>query len=578
MKQHNISFWCSLYLAGLILLFIGCFVKAWVLQVKQFKDHTNYKKKITSSYITIRTPRGKILDQRGDPLALSVRVYSCCMYPQMVSKDADKRQLARTLSRVLHLPFNKTIKKFNSTSKFRWVKRILTKYEEQKIRQLKKDGFGFIDLVAEYKRRYPGSKSLSHVIGYTGVDDQGLAGLELTCNQWLSGKSYKIYMRRDNRGNKILQQLEEPPKQVRTKNVLLTIDSVIQTFTEDALYMMVEKFRPKSAVGLVYNIHNGDVLAMVSYPRFDNNRYKDYNMETMRNRAVNAIYEPGSTFKSFTFAAAFNEGLIKEDEMIDCGPGIWKFGPRTLRDSHACHTISTENVLIKSSNIGTAKIAIKLGEQKLFQYLRDFGFGQKTHLGLTGEEYGIFNHVDKWTNHYSITSIPMGQEINVTPIQLVKAYGALANGGLMMKPRIIKQIVSEDGFVIQDWPPEIEKRVLKVETSKRVLRILKKVVEEGTGKNARSDLYDIGGKTGTSQKIVNGAYSKTQHVGSFIGIAPINNPKIVVLVVLDDPLGKGYGGTVAAPAVKLIIENSLQYLNVPPDKIILSENEIEREQ
>lgn len=533
-------------------------------------DHLTVKKKLTTSFITIRSPRGNILDQNGYPLAMSIRSYSCCIYPQMIPDDIDKEALAKKLARIIHASESTILEKLNSDSYFQWLKRILTENEESRLRKLKESEYSFIDFVPEYERRYPGSISLSQVLGYTGIDDQGLAGIELSTNKWLEGQEYKVYMRKDNRGNRILPQMEDPIDQVRKKNVVLTIDSVIQTYTEDAIKLMVEKYKPSSAVGIVCNVNNGDILAMVSFPRFDNNRYKEFNLETMRNRAVNYTYEPGSTFKAFTFAAAYNEGVLNEKNIIDCGPGVAKIGPRILRDSHPNGIKTGEEVLSVSSNIGTAKIAMKLGDQIFSKYIFAFGFGNKTGIDLSGEEYGILRPVEKWTS-YSLPSIAMGQEVSVTPIQLVSAYCALANGGILIKPRIIKQIVLDDGTIVKEWPMEEVRRVITEETSRRILKNLQKVVDTGTGKEAKSLMYTTGGKTGTSQKVINGVYSNTHHIGSFIGISPIDNPKIVVLVLLDDPLGLGYGGTVAAPAVKSIVENTLLYLQVPSPTIVITE-------
>ena len=570
LQKHNVSLWCTVYLSGIVCLFAICFVRSYYLQSTDRAKHALVKKKLTSSCITIRSPRGDILDTRGYPLAMSIRSYSCCIYPQMISEDADKNALAQKLSRILHIPEDVVLAKLNSDSYFQWLKRILTDNEEARLRKLKENDCAFIDFVPEFERRYPGSISLSQVLGYTGIDDQGLAGIELSTNKWLSGQEYKMYMRKDNRGNRILPQMEDPSDQVRKKNVVLTIDSVIQTFTEDAIKLMVEKYKPSSAVGIVCNVNNGDILAMVSFPRFDNNRYKEFNLETMRNRAVNYIYEPGSTYKTFTFAAAYNEGVITEKNIIDCGPGFAKIGPRTLRDSHPNGVLTAEEVLSHSSNVGTAKIAMKLGSKLLSEYNFAFGFGNKTGVELSGEEFGILRPLEKWTS-YSVPSIAMGQEVCVTPIQLVSAYCAIANGGLLMKPRIIKQVVLDDGTIVKEWPVVEIRRVITPETSRRVLNNLQKVVDTGTGKEAQSAMYTIGGKTGTSQKVINGAYSNTRPIGSFIGISPIDNPKIVVLVIMDDPLGLGYGGTVAAPAVKSIVENTLQYLKVPSPTMTVTE-------
>lgn len=488
----------------------------------------------------------------------------------MIPKEIDKEVVAQKLSRIIHVPEEVILQKLNSDSYFQWIKRILTDNEESRLRKLKESDYSFIDFIPEFERRYPGSISLSQVLGYTGIDDQGLAGIELSTNKWLSGQEYKIFMRKDNRGNRILPQLEDPIDQVRKKNVVLTIDSVIQTYTEDAVKLMVEKYKPAGAVGIVCNVNNGDILAMVSFPRFDNNRYKEFNLETMRNRAVNYIYEPGSTFKTFTFAAAYNEKIISEKNIIDCGPGYGKIGSRTLKDSHPNGVLTAEEVLAHSSNVGTAKIATKMGNKTFSEYAFAFGFGKKTGVDLSGEENGILRPLEKWSD-YSLASIAMGQEISVTPIQMVSAYCAIANGGTLIKPRIIKQIVLDDGTIVKEWPVEEVHRVISEETSRRLLKNLQKVVDTGTGKEAKSSMYTIGGKTGTSQKIINGSYSTTHHIGSFIGISPIDSPKIVVLVLLDDPLGLGYGGTVAAPAVKTIVDNTLQYLQVPSPKIVITE-------
>jgi cell division protein FtsI (penicillin-binding protein 3) len=308
------------------------------------------------------------------------------------------------------------------------------------------------------------------------------------------------------------------------------------------------------------NCRTGEILAMATYPTYDNNRYQEFSAEKKRIRPVTDIFEPGSIFKSFVLAACLEEGLLNENDMIDCEDGAWSVSGRVLHDCHAYSEINVEKVIIKSSNIGAAKMGIRLGQNRLYDYIQRFGFGNRTGIPIPGEATGILRPLRQWSR-LSISSIPMGQEIGTTMIQMVTAYSAIANGGILLRPVIAKSLYRNGERV--HFPQQPKKRIISKKTAARVLAVLEKVVQQGTGRKAISMEYNIAGKTGTAQKAGPGGYSKNKYIGSFMGIAPVENPLITVLVSVDEPQDKHYGGTVAAPAVRAIVENTLNYLDVP---------------
>lgn len=452
--------------------------------------------------------------------------------------------------------------------RFVWVKRRISDEEAKAVANAKLEGVGF---VPEYKRTYPQGELACQLIGFTGLDEQGLEGLEKRLNDLLAPEPGAAKFQRDAAGHYI--STPEPQKAPRSgTDVELTIDSVIQGYAEAALRDAWELWAPHGAFAVVVDPRTGDVLAAASLPSYDPNKATSYPPNDLKNRAraryIVDWFEPGSIMKCMVFAAALNERVITEQTPIDCENGCWILGSRRLRDVHPYGTLTAAQVIVKSSNIGTTKIGQKLGPQTLYRYLRAFGFGQPTGFELPGENPGLLRPPSRWTS-LSLPSICFGQEVCVNALQMALAYGAIANDGVLMQPRLLKRTKRLDG-TWAEHPPKPVRRVLPPAIAQRVRRVLCAVVEEGTGKQARLAAYTVGGKTGTAQKAAGGVFIPGADVCSFVAMAPVEHPRVIVMVTVDDPTrtvgGRHFGGTVAAPVVAQIIKQTLAYLGVPPDK------------
>jgi cell division protein FtsI/penicillin-binding protein 2 len=409
------------------------------------------------------------------------------------------------------------------------------------------------------------------VIGFVAADGHGVSGIEHQCESWLRGENGVKTIIRDA-GRKAFWLADGGYRPARDGlHVVLTIDSEIQANVERELEACVEKFQAASAVGIVMHPATGAILAMANVPGFDPNSYQDATASRYRNRALTDPYEPGSTYKPFIAAGALAEGCVRLGEGFFCENGTWVDGARTLHDHHPYGHLSFEEVLIKSSNIGMAKIGKRMGNDRLHKYVKAFGFGEKTGIDLAGEDPGIVQPFARW-NTFTTTSVPMGQEIGVTPLQLARAFCVFANGGALVQPYVLRALLGPDGRLITDFSnPPNRGRVLPeavVKTFKE--KILTQIVEAGTGRPARLAGYTVFGKTGTAQiaRPGGGGYEKDAYVGSFVGAAPGNDPRLVVLVAVTRPkksLGY-YGGTVAAPVARNILAHALAYLQIPPER------------
>jgi cell division protein FtsI/penicillin-binding protein 2 len=356
---------------------------------------------------------------------------------------------------------------------------------------------------------------------------------------------------------------------------VLTIDDVIQHIAERELDWAVEKFHPIGACIIVMDPRKGDILAMSSRPTFNLNSFQNVNAEKKRNRSVTDMYEPGSIFKIVTASAALEEKAVGLDDRFYCENGAWKHaGGKILHDHKPHGWLTFRQVIEKSSNIGTVKVAMKVGQDDLYAYIKKFGFGDLTNIDLPGEVPGIIRPPSRWSGT-SIYAIPMGQEISVTPVQMACAMSVIANGGKLMKPRIIQSIQDKHSETIKEFPVTIVRQVLSEKTAATMRDILSGVVEDGTGQLARVEGYEVGGKTGTSQKIENGTYSHSKFIASFVGFAPVNNPKVVVVVMLDQPHPLYYGGVVAAPVFSRVVRDTLRYMDIKPNAAIQVRREVE---
>jgi cell division protein FtsI/penicillin-binding protein 2 len=509
-------------------------------------------------YDEVNPRRGDIYDRNLEGLALSVRADYIYAHP---TKIADPHNTARTLSKLLDIDLNELRKKLESEKPFVFVKRKVSPQLAKKVRALRLNGIGTRE---ESKRVYPGRESGCHVLGFVGLDDEGLGGLEYHFNKELRGKKIRIDKLFDARRTSYSSVSE--PDQTQGNSLVLTLDRSIQHVAEKVLRQTISEHGALNGVAIVMDPKNGDILAMASYPSFNPNNYSEFPAPSRRNRAILDLYEPGSTFKAITLAAVLNEGLAHLDEVVDCRAGTARLAGKVYREAKTnFEDLTVSQIFAKSSNVGTVKLGLRLGNEKLHDYVRRFGFGQKTGIELPGEENGLVRPTHQWSK-ISIGAISIGQEIGVTPIQMISAMSAIANGGYLITPHIVRQINSPEGDLLYQ-PKRLKKRILLPTTVSQLKRAMITVISSGTGRAARLNGYSSAGKTGTAQKIVNGVYSKSKYVASFVGFAPVMDPALITLVVINEPSkGLPWGGYVAGPAFKEIMERALIQLRIPQDR------------
>lgn len=439
---------------------------------------------------------------------------------------------------------------------FIWIARKLSSDKSELIKKLNIKGLGF---VKETKRIYPNSYLASHIIGFSGMDNVGLEGVERSYNKYLSGTPGWAIFLRDARLKK-LDIWEKMVLPVDGLDLVLTIDEVIQYIAERELDKAFKKSRAKAASIVVMDPHTGRILAMASRPNYDLNNYSGVNKDSMRNRSICDLFEPGSVFKIVTASAALEEKKVTEEDIFNCENGAYKVGGRILHDHKAHGLLTFRQVIEESSNIGTVKVAMLLGQDTLYRYLRAFGFGAKLGMDLSGEISGMIIPVRSWSKS-SITAIPMGHGVGVTALQLVSAISVIANGGQLMRPYIIDSVRDNQGQIIKQNKPTLIRKVISLDTALRIKKILTGVIEEGTGKMAKVSGFTAAGKTGTAQKLeANGTYSHDKFIASFIGFAPAEDPMLAVVVTVDEPQGTYFGGTVAAPVFQKVAGDVIRYL------------------
>jgi cell division protein FtsI (penicillin-binding protein 3) len=414
----------------------------------------------------------------------------------------------------------------------------------------------------EPKRYYPNGSLAAHVLGYVGLDGKGLGGVEQFYNAKISGEAGHLLVEKDAYG-KPYESYEIAAKSGQT--VVLTIDQTIQYQAEQALQAAVQRSHAKSGTVIVLDPRSGEILALANAPTFDPNKVSEAKPETRSNWALQNIYEPGSTFKVVAFSAALEKKLVKVDDRIDCQMGAVTVAGRVVHDHKPFGTLTIAEALAKSSNVAAIKLGMRVGDPAMYDYIRRFGFGSRTGIELPGETNGILRKVERWQPS-SIGSIAIGQEVGVTPVQMVAAFGALANDGVRIAPHLIREVRDSGGNVVYRAQPE-QRRVISAETAVALRGMLEGVTLNGTAKKAQLDGYSAAGKTGTAQKIdpKTRSYSSTKFVGSFVGFAPVSNPQVAIIVVIDEPAGAYHGGDVAAPVFREVAEQVLPTLNVMPD-------------
>jgi cell division protein FtsI (penicillin-binding protein 3) len=547
--------------AGVALLWMtAVFGRLGYLQLVRHSAYLTRAQHQQQRTIEITPKRGAIYDRNMHPLAMSVPVQSAFAVPAELGDN--KAMAARLLSRELGIPRDVLEARFADGGSFVWVLRKLPPDKAEAVRQLNLKG---IYLQEENQRFYPKRELASHVLGFVDVDEKGLIGLERELDGAIRGKSEKIVVMADARQRWFDGGAAQKDQGA---SVVLTIDEKIQYIAERELQAAIDKSHALAGTVIVQDPNSGAILALANYPKFNPNSPNDAKSESRVNRAVSAIYEPGSTFKLITLAAAFDQNLTRPEEVFNCENGKVYVAGHRIRDHKPFGMLSVADILAQSSDVGAIKIALRLGAPKFYEYIRAFGFGQQTGIELPSESRGILRKLDNWTP-VSIGSISMGQEVGVTPMQLVTAVSSIANGGTLYKPHIVAELKRGEQALPMSGAlaPGEPKEVIRPETAATLRKLMEGVVLNGTGKLARLDGWTAAGKTGTAQKIdaTTGRYSPTQLIASFSGFAPINNPAVTILVSLDSPVGLHEGGQVAAPVFKRIAEQVLPYLDVPRD-------------
>lgn len=514
--------------------------------------------------IPFEARRGEILDRNGIQLAYNISSPTVMAIPAQI-KDA--RATAAKLAQVLQMNEERVyelITKRESSVKIQPGGRKITLEKAQEIRELSLPG---IVIAEDNKRYYPFNNLASHVLGFTGIDNQGLTGVELAYDTYLKGIRGSISFMADVSGREIPNTSEKYTQPRHGLHLQLTLDKHIQTMLERELDQAMIKYNANNAIGIVMDPNNGEILAMANKPDYEPDRYREYPADVYNhNLPIWMTYEPGSTFKIITLAAAIEEKKIDllHDHFFD--PGFIEVAGARLRcwkkGGHGSESLL--EVVENSCNPGFVMMGQKLGKDTLFDYIHKFGFGQKTGIDLRGEENGIIFKLNQ-VGPVELATTSFGQGVSVTPIQQVAAVSAAINGGKLYKPRIGKAwIHPETGEVLETFESELVGQVISEQTSAQLRHALESVVANGTGRNAYIDGYRVGGKTGTAQKVIGGQYSKTEHIVSFIGFAPADDPELVIYVAVDNPKGLQFGGLIAAPIVKNVMEDALRYLGVKP--------------
>ncbi len=531
------------------------------LQVLQAAELTAKADRQHQKTVSLEGARGTVVDRHGNVLAMNMEVPSVFGIPTALESPA---KTARSLSPVLHVRTDELEKKLRQDRSFVWLARKLDPEQGHRLEHMPMEGIG---LVMEGRRFYPKGPLLAHVLGFAGMDGEGLEGIERRYESQLHGEKRVVILQRDAMGRTVFPKGQAEQVPAAGHSLVITVDEVIQYIAEKEVEEAVTKAHAKSGTVIVLDPQTGAVLALAISPRFDPNAVASLTADRWRNRALTDTYEPGSTMKALVAAAALEEKVMKPSTMLYGENGRMTIANTVIHDHEKLGWMTFAQVIQKSSNIGAAKTGMALGDQRLYRYLQAFGFGQKTEIDLPGEVGGMVKHPREWGRR-SLASISMGQEIGVTPIQMVSAVAALANGGVLMKPYVVSEVRDAQGKALRQILPQVKRRVVSPETARTVTSILEGVVTDGTGAKAAIPGFRVAGKTGTAQKIDprTGAYSSTLFVGSFVGFVPADNPRLAMIVVIDEPQGESWGGTVAAPVFRRVGEQVLNYLGVSSDE------------
>lgn len=552
-------------IGGLFAFFfaITC-ARAFYLQVINKEKLVKLAERQYHKIVPLTPVRGVIYDRNNSPLAVSIEMDSC--FAESRSID-DLKDASAKLSHLLGVSREALERKLKTNRNFVWLQRRLPPDMVKRITGLDLEGIGF---VKETKRFYPNGELAGHVIGFTGLDPDGLEGVELKYNSTILGSVGYLVTERDALGRDIDRKGIVVTKASKGHNVTLTLDKNIQYITEKELANAVISSGAKGGMALVMEPQTGRVLAMANHPFFNPNSFSAYPSSVLRNKTIVDSFEPGSTFKVFLIASAMDEGIVSPNDRFNCENGSYAIGGRTIHDTHKYGSLSVSDILKYSSNIGAAKIGTMLGQERLYRHLKEFGFGARSGIDLPGEAYGYLRDGSQWFG-VDLATISFGQGVSATALQIITAISAVANGGLLMKPYVVERITDENGAELQETLPQVVRRVITPETARRMAKMMEGVAAEGgTGMSASVEGYQVAGKTGTAQKVdpITRGYSVDKRIASFVGFVPADNPRLAVLVVVDEPKTSPYGGVVAAPAFSAIAQQTLCYLRVPLEKSI----------
>lgn len=551
----------NIFFLALFLVISG---RAFQLQVLQGEKLMRLGQRQHLKEWIVLPKRGALLDRAGEPLALSLESQSVYVRPHRIQ---DPQKLGQSLAEILNLRMADVKQKLDSDRSFVWVKRQVSGAEAEKIQALNADGIG---MFYEPNRHYPQGQLAGQLIGFVGRDSEGLEGLELKYNDFIRGETGSSVTERDALGRRVLVQGVERLRVPPGSDIHLTLDTAIQHIAEKELEAAVLKYRAKAGVAIVVEPFTGEVLALANFPSFDPNNYNKQTAEQRRNRAVTDSFEPGSTFKTILAAAALEEGAVGKDDIFYCEMGKYAYAGRIIHDTHPHGWLPFSKILQVSSNIGFTKVAEKLKRDRYFKYIDKFGFGRPTGIDVPGEVPGLLRKPESWSA-IDLATHAFGQGISTTPMQMVMAYAAIANGGILMRPYVSRRVVSPQGEVLLENQPHVVRRVISEKTAKLLASMLRDVTNEGgTGVMANVDGFEVAGKTGTAQKAdPHGGYSAKKRVASFVGFVPAQDPRLVALVLIDEPEVNVYGGVVAAPVFRNIAQGSLRQLAVAPQMAAL---------
>lgn len=557
-----------LVLSCLWIIAIG---RAAFLQVLPNAKLERVKKNQFETTVKIQSRRGAIFDRNGKELAVTVPSYSLFADPKIIKEP---RAAAKKVAAYLGVPWTQIYKKIrNKERRFVWLKRSMTDIDRDKISGWGIRGLAFIE---EPKRVYPNGSLLSQVIGFTGSEGQGLEGLEMKFDDVLKGTAKHVLMPRDARGRPLVADARVLTNVPDGSDLTLTIDSELQFVLENELEKAIEKHEADSAIGVILDAQTSEVLALANSPNYDLNQAFSYGRSIRRNRVVTDAFEPGSTMKTFVVAAALKEKLVKPSTRYNCEGGRLKIGNRYISEADVHHKfdwLTVSEILAQSSNVGVAKISFDLGAEKLRDSLKEFGFGRPTNLELPGESHGILNPLP-WRK-LLLSNVSFGHGIAATPMQIAAAYAALANGGVLKKPYIVRSMTEKDGLEVKTIAPEVVKRVLSPEEAATMTLMLTSATSKsGTGYKARIPGFPVAGKTGTAQKVdtQKGGYIPGAYISSFAGFVPAHEPKFVIYIAVDNPQNGYYGSQVAAPVFSRVAQYAVRKEGLSP--VLISEENL----